>query len=68
MVRRANEIYKNTIHGLATENVDTLKKNKRSVKKLESEISTLRDELYYFIKELDEDSVKASKFFIGLID
>ena len=68
MVRRANEIYKNTIHGLATENVDTLKKNKRSVKKLENEISTLRDQLYYFIKELDEDSVKASKFFIGLID
>ena len=26
MVSRANEIYKNTIHGLATENVDTLKK------------------------------------------
>lgn len=68
VVRRANEIYKNTIHGLATENVDTLKKNKRSVKKLENEISTLRDELYYFIKELDEDSIKASKFFIGLID
>ena len=68
MVSRANEIYKNTIHGLATENVDTLKKNKRSVKKLENEISTLRDQLYYFIKELDEDSVKASKFFIGLID
>jgi phosphate/sulfate permease len=68
MVSRANEIYKNTIHGLATENVDTLKKNKRSVKKLENEISALRDELYYFIKELDEDSVKASKFFIGLID
>ena len=68
MVSRANEIYKNTIHGLATENVDSLKKNKRSVKKLENEISTLRDELYYFIKELDEDNVKASKFFIGLID
>ena len=68
MVRRANEIYKNTIHGLATENLDTLKKNKRSVKKLENEISTLRDQLYYFIKELDEDSVKASNFFIGLID
>ena len=68
MVRRANEIYKNTIHGLATENVDTLKKNKRSVKKLENEISSLRDQLYYFIKELDEDSIKASKFFIGLID
>ena len=68
MVRRANEIYKNTIHGLSTENLDTLKKNKRSVRKLENEISTLRDQLYYFIKELDEDSVKASKFFIGLID
>ena len=68
MVRRANKIYKKTIHGLATEDVDTLKKNKRSVKKLENEISSLRDQLYYFIKELDEDSIKASKFFIGLID
>ena len=68
MVRRANEIYKNTIHGLSTENLDTLKKNKRSVRKLENEISSLRDQLYYFIKELDEDSVKASNFFIGLID
>ena len=68
MVRRANQIYKNTIHGLATENFDTLKKNKRSVKKLENEISTLRDELYYFIKELDDDNVKASNFFISLID
>ena len=68
MVRRANKIYKNTIHGLSTENLDTLKKNKRSVRKLENEISTLRDQLYYFIKELDEDSVKASNFFIGLID
>jgi Na+/phosphate symporter len=45
-----------------------LKINKRSVKKLEGEINSLRDELYYFIKELDEDSVKASKFFMGLID
>jgi len=68
MVSRANEIYKNTIHGLATENIDTLKKNKRTVKKLENEISTLRDQLYYFIKELDEDNVKASNFFIDLID
>ena len=68
MVRRANDIYKNTIHGLATEDVEALKKNKKSVKKLEDEISTLRNELYYFIKELDEDNVKASKFFIGLID
>ena len=68
MVHRANEIYKNNIQGLATGNFDTLKINKRSVKKLEGEINSLRDELYYFIKELDEDSVKASKFFMGLID
>ena len=68
MVSRANEIYKNNIHGLSTENVDTQKKNKQSVKKLENEISSLRNELYYFIKDLDDDNVKASKFFIGLID
>ena len=68
MVHRANEIYKNNIQGLATGNFDTLKKNKRSVKKLEGEINSLRDELYYFIKELDDDNIKASKFFMGLID
>ena len=68
MVHRANEIYKNNIQGLATGNFDTLKINKRSVKKLEGEINSLRDELYYFIKELDDDNVKASKFFMELID
>ncbi|MGB0477195.1 MAG: inorganic phosphate transporter [Flavobacteriaceae bacterium] len=68
MVHRANEIYKNNIQGLATGNFDTMKINKRSVKKLEGEINSLRDELYFFIKELDDDNVKASKFFMELID
>ena len=45
-----------------------MKINKRSVKKLEGEINSLRDELYYFIKELDDDNVKASKFFMELIE
>lgn len=68
MVSRANEIFKTNIHGLATENMESLKKTKRSVVKLSNEIDSLRDELYYFIKELDEDNVSASNFYINLID
>ena len=68
MVSRANEIYKANIHGLATENIEGLKKTKRSVVKLSNEIDTLRDELYYFIKELDDENVSASNFYINLID
>ncbi|MBT8306086.1 MAG: inorganic phosphate transporter, partial [Maribacter sp.] len=57
VVKRTNKIYTNTINGLARQDLDQLKKNKKQVSKLTSEIDELRDNLFYFIKNLDETSV-----------
>lgn len=67
MMSRANQIYINNIHGLATQNLDILKKNKKNVRGLTDEIELLRDELFYFIKEIDESNRAASNFYINLI-
>ena len=44
-----------------------LKKAKSTVVKLESEIEDLQNNIFYFIKNLDESSVGASKFYIDVI-
>ena len=44
-----------------------LKKNKTQVNKLASEIDDLRDNIFYFIKNLDESSVGASNFYINIL-
>ena len=45
-----------------------LKKNKKAVKSLSSEIDDLRNDLYYFIRNLDESTIKgASNFYINVL-
>ncbi|MBT8300907.1 MAG: inorganic phosphate transporter [Maribacter sp.] len=68
VVKRTNKIYTNTINGLARQDLEQLKKNKKQVSKLTSEIDELRDNLFYFIKNLDEASVGASDFYINILD
>ncbi|MGB5419587.1 MAG: inorganic phosphate transporter, partial [Algibacter sp.] len=44
-----------------------LKKNKKQVLKLTEEVDALRDNIFYFIKNLDESSVNASGFYINIL-
>jgi phosphate/sulfate permease len=67
VVKRANKIYSNSINGLAKHDFDQLKKNKKQVAKLSAEVEDLRNSLFYFIKNLDEGSVGASNFYIGVL-
>lgn len=67
VVKRSNKIYTNSINGLAKQDLDQLKKNKKQVAKLSAEIEDLRDSIFYFIKNLDEGSVGASNFYINLL-
>jgi Na+/phosphate symporter len=53
---------------LATQDLSLLKKNKKDVKSLAQEIDDLRDDLFYFIKNLDESTIKgASNFYINVL-
>lgn len=67
VVKRGNKIYTNAINGLAKQDLSLLKKNKKQVIKLSNEIDELRDNIFYFIKNLDESSVGASNFYINVL-
>ncbi len=67
VIKRSNKIYSNSINGLAKQDLDLLKKNKKHGAKLAAEIDELRDHIFYFIKNLDETSVGASNFYITVL-
>ncbi|ARV06830.1 phosphate:sodium symporter [Polaribacter sp. SA4-10] len=67
VVKRTNKIYSNTIEGLAKQEISILKKSKNQVVKLSDEIDDLRDNITYFIKNLDASSLQASGFYINIL-
>lgn len=67
-IKRSNKLYSNAINGLARHDLDLLKKNKKGIKKLSDEVEGLKNNIFYFIKNLDESSVGgASNFYISLL-
>ena len=67
VVHRSNRIYSDMLRGLAKQDTSKLKKSKKGVKKLNDEIDELRDNIFYFIKDLDEKSVRGSNFYIIIL-
>ena len=67
VVKRGGKIYGVSVKGLAKQDLILLKKNKKTIEKLSNEIDELRDNIFYFIKNLDESSVTASSFYINLL-
>ena len=67
VVSRSNKIYTDMLRGLAKQDTKKLKKSKKGVKKLNDEVEELRDNIFYFIKNLDETSVRGSNFYIIIL-
>ncbi|MBK5212239.1 MAG: inorganic phosphate transporter [Flavobacteriaceae bacterium] len=67
VVSRSNKIYTDMLRGLAKQDLKKLKKSKRGVNKLNDEVEELRDNIFYFIKNLDETSVRGSNFYIVIL-
>ena len=66
--KKFKKIFASSINGLATQDLSILKKNKKDVKSLSEEIEDLRNDLFYFIKNLDESTIKgASNFYINVL-
>ncbi|MCB7482414.1 inorganic phosphate transporter [Christiangramia sediminis] len=63
-----NKMYTKTVDQLGYYDLSKLKKNYKRIEKLESEVDELKDNIFYFIKSMDEDSVEASKFYILTLD
>lgn len=64
-VSRSKKIYTNSINGLAKQDLNSLKKNKKQGDKLAAEIEDLREHTFYFIKNLEEAHIGASNFYIN---
>ncbi|HLW32005.1 MAG TPA: hypothetical protein VKX40_07070, partial [Aequorivita sp.] len=67
VVSRSNKIYTDMLRGLAKQDTKKLKKSRKGVKKLNDEVEDLRDNIFYFIKNLDDKSVRGSNFYIIIL-
>jgi hypothetical protein len=66
-LKRVGKINSTTIKGLISQDLNKLTKAKGSVVKLESEVEDLQNDIFYFIKDLDDSYLGASKFYIDVI-
>jgi len=64
VLKRVQKLYNNIVNNLADQNLDKLKKNEKNIVKLNEEIEQLRNNVFYFIKSLEKNSVEASQFYI----
>tara|TARA_B100001057_G_scaffold69916_2_gene63801 strand:- start:1676 stop:3949 length:2274 start_codon:yes stop_codon:yes gene_type:complete len=65
--KRVDLIFGTLIEGLSKHKLKNLKKAKKNIKRLKSEVEGLRENIYYFIKNLEEPSLSASNFYIVLL-
>lgn len=64
VVSRVQKLYSNVVQDLSHHDLNKLKKTDKHVGKLNHEVDELKDEVFYFIKSLDDSSVAASRFYI----
>ncbi|WP_299618063.1 inorganic phosphate transporter [uncultured Tenacibaculum sp.] len=67
VAQRVNKLYSSVVNDLATHDLNKLRKTEKHVLKLNEEIESLKNGVFYFIKSLDDTSVKASKFYILIL-
>jgi phosphate/sulfate permease len=67
VLRKTSALYSNVVDNLGLQDLAKLKENKKALKKLEKEIDELKSNVFYFIRNLDENSVEASKFYILIL-
>ena len=64
VANKIDVLYSNVVKDLAKGDLNKLRKTSKLVTKLNDEIDDLKENVFYFIKSLDESSVQASKFYI----
>jgi phosphate/sulfate permease len=67
VISRVNKLYTNVVNDLANHDLNKLRKTDKHVAKLNDEIDSLKDGVFYFIKSLDETSVQGSRFYIMVL-
>ncbi|MGX1024388.1 anion permease [Psychroflexus sp. MBR-150] len=60
--------YTEMVNGLGYHDLSKLKKILKDLPELETEIDDLKDNVFYYIKSLEDDTVESSKFYILTLD
>ncbi|WP_156309200.1 inorganic phosphate transporter [Sphingobacterium endophyticum] len=61
---KTNLFFKEAIDSLIKEDLDALMNNKKLVKKLQNELNSTNNSMYDYIRNLDDTSVKGSRYYI----
>ncbi|MBE8719490.1 inorganic phosphate transporter [Sphingobacterium pedocola] len=64
IITKTNILYKDVIEGLINQDLVTLNADKKLVKKLQKDLNSTNSSLYDFIRNLDDSSVKGSRYYI----
>jgi len=67
VVHKTNVLYSDVINNLGLQDLAKLKEDKKKLKKLEKEVDDLKSNVFYVIKNLDDSSIEASKFYILIL-
>lgn len=65
--KRIDKIYASLASGLSKHDKSELKKAKKNINRLSNDIDELRENVFYFIKNLEESSLSASNFYIVIL-
>ncbi len=68
VIQGVNVRYTDMVNNLGYHDLSKLKKILKELPELESEIDDLKDNVFYYIKSLEDDTVEASKFYILTLD
>ena len=67
--RRANKLILKILEGIGSKDLNILKENKDLVKKLKNDLERVGDDVFYFVKNLDETSTEiTSKFHMNILE
>ena len=65
--KRVDKVYAILYDGLAKHDKSLLKKGKKNINRLTGDVDELRENIFYFIKNLEESSLSASNFYIVIL-
>ena len=68
VIKGIDKRYTDMVNNLGYHDLSKLKKILKELPELENEIDDLKDNVFYYIKSLEDDTVEASKFYILTLD
>ncbi len=66
-ISRVNKIYSSCTEGLIKHDINILKKSTKGIRKLDKEVEGLRENIFYFIKGLNEEGGRTTDFYLQIL-